>query len=54
VNKCGFQIVDFYNEHGSDPQLHRNGCEADKPLMDDDDFFKFEKVGCPPLGLKMK
>lgn len=45
VNKCGFQIVEFYNEHHSDPRMqHDDGHEGDKPLPGGDDFFRFEKV----------
>ncbi|MGI6833755.1 GNAT family N-acetyltransferase [Bacillus paralicheniformis] len=44
VNKCGFHIVEFYNEHHSDPHMHRNGREDDKPLPNDDDFFRFVKI----------
>lgn len=44
VNKCGFKIVEFYNEHHSDPHMHRNGLEDEKKLPSGDDFFRFEKV----------
>lgn len=44
VNKCGFHIVEFFNEHHSEPHLHHNGQETDKPLPGGDDFFRFEKV----------
>jgi GNAT superfamily N-acetyltransferase len=44
VNKCGFQIVEFYNEHHSDPHMHHNGHEDDDPLPGDDDFFRLVKV----------
>ncbi|MBW4885565.1 MAG: GNAT family N-acetyltransferase, partial [Bacillus sp. (in: Bacteria)] len=28
----------------SDPHMHRNGREDDKPLPNDDDFFRFVKI----------
>lgn len=39
VNRCGFHIVEFFNEKHPDPQDHHNG--------DGDDFdgmFRFEKI----------
>lgn len=44
VNKCGFQIVAFFNEHHSEPYLHNNGRDFEMPLPGVDDFFRFEKV----------
>ncbi len=44
VNKCGFQIVEFYNKYHSDPHTHRNGRQDDNSIPDEDGFFRFEKV----------
>lgn len=40
VNKCGFHIVEFYNEHHPDP--HESDMGED--ISDGDGFFRFEKV----------
>lgn len=44
VNKCGFHIVEFYNEHHPDPHERYDGCEEDGILPGEDAFFRFEKV----------
>ncbi|PAF31380.1 GNAT family N-acetyltransferase [Paenibacillus sp. 7516] len=44
VNKCGFQIVEFYNKYHPEPHMHRDECEDNNPLLEDEDFFRFEKV----------
>lgn len=44
VNKCGFHIVEFYNEHHPDPRMHHTEDEHDDPLPGMDGFFKFQKV----------
>lgn len=46
VNKCGFQIVEFYNKYHADPHEHEHGHEdGDESLFPgDEDFFRFEKV----------
>lgn len=44
VNKCGFQIVEFYNKYHSDPHnMHHHGSEDDNPQPGGDDFFRFVK-----------
>jgi GNAT superfamily N-acetyltransferase len=35
VNRCGFHIVEFYNEHHPDPNEHNDP---------EDEFFRFEKI----------
>lgn len=44
VNKCGFHIVEFYNEHHPDPHERRDGREEGQMLQDENAFFRFEKV----------
>lgn len=44
VNKCGFHIVEFYNEHHPDPRMHDPEDEHDDSLPGMDGFFKFQKV----------
>jgi len=44
VNKCGFHIVEFYNEHHPDPHERQYGCEEDGILPGGDAFFRFDKV----------
>lgn len=44
VNKCGFQIVEFYNEYHSDPHMNLNGRKDDKSLPSGNEFFRFKKV----------
>ncbi|MEV3936823.1 GNAT family N-acetyltransferase [Glycomyces sp. NPDC049804] len=49
VNKCGFHIVEFFNEHHPDPHDPR-GEEAEEDHADEPDgegFFRFEKVMRP-------
>ncbi len=40
VNKCGFHIVEFYNEHHPDPREPDTG----EDIPSGDGFFRFEKV----------
>lgn len=44
VNKCGFQIVEFFNEHHPEPPMHYDEAEDSQPLPGGDEFFRFEKV----------
>lgn len=46
INKCGFHIVEFYNEHHPDPHepSGRGGLKANPHQPFDDGFFRFEKV----------
>ncbi|MBM7865806.1 GNAT family N-acetyltransferase [Heliobacterium gestii] len=39
VNKCGFQIVEYFNKHHPDPHT-----PDDKDVPGGEDFFRFEKV----------
>lgn len=43
VNKCGFRIVEFYNEYHADPHMisDRNG---ECPPSTEDGMFRFEKL----------
>lgn len=40
VNKCGFKIVEYYNEHNPDPHF----SEAEDLSGEDDGMFRFEKI----------
>lgn len=42
VNKCGFHIVEYFNDFHPDP--HRPPLPPDMPEMKDDGFFRFEKI----------
>lgn len=43
VNKCGFKIVEFFNEHHRDPfRAEPTGLDG-KPVPGTDAFFRFEK-----------
>ncbi|GLF91585.1 hypothetical protein Saga11_28440 [Bacillus safensis] len=45
VNKCGFQIVEFYHLHHPDPNAPREAHQGNEPLAPEEfEFFKFEKV----------
>ncbi|MFP7208198.1 GNAT family N-acetyltransferase [Bacillus safensis] len=45
VNKCGFQIVEFYHLHHSDPNAPCEADQGNEPLASEEfEFFKFEKV----------
>ncbi|MGX9291529.1 GNAT family N-acetyltransferase [Bacillus sp. A015] len=45
VNKCGFQIVEFYHLHHPDPNFpHTSDKENDSLAPETFEFFKFEKV----------
>ena len=39
VNKCGFQIVEYFNKHNLDPHT-----PDDEDLLGGEDLFRFEKV----------
>lgn len=43
VNKCGFKITEFWNEHHPDPHMPEDGDERD-PAVGCDEAFYFEKV----------
>ena len=43
VNRLGFHIVEFFNKHHIDPQLH-GGPAGGMPDESGYDFFRFEKV----------
>ena len=43
VNKCGFHIVEFYNEQNPDPYCD-NGHVNEMPESLEDGMFRFEKV----------
>ncbi|MBO3733070.1 GNAT family N-acetyltransferase [Glycomyces niveus] len=49
VNKCGFHIVEFFNEHHPDPHdPHGAAADEDHPEEPDGEgFFRFEKVMRP-------
>ena len=51
VNKCGFHIVEFYNEHNSDPNMNHHELKDDKSLPGGHEFFRFEKVMKSSEGL---
>lgn len=40
VNKCGFQIVEFYNRFNPDPNLPKEKCEGSGP----DEMFRLPKI----------
>lgn len=40
VNKCGFQITEFYNEFNPDPNLPMEDCDDSGP----DEMFRFIKI----------
>ncbi|NBI64701.1 N-acetyltransferase [Clostridiales bacterium] len=43
VNKCGFKITEFLNEHHPDPYLSEGEEESHLPVGGDEAFY-FEKV----------
>lgn len=43
VNKCGFHIVEFFNEHHPEPGPHRPVGESGAQMPGTDAFFRFEK-----------
>ena len=43
VNRCGFQIVEYYHAKNPDPKFDQVQLEADTP-REDSDMFRFEKV----------
>lgn len=44
VNKCGFQIVEFFNAHHMDPHGPLQEKEAGNSTPDIETYFRFEKV----------
>ncbi len=44
VNKCGFHIVEFFNEHHIDPDMSRPENQLGEPVAGTDTYFRFEKV----------
>ena len=44
VNKCGFQIVEFFNRHHPDPHDPETGEEYNYDGEDFDGMFRFEKL----------
>ena len=44
VNKCGFHIVEFYNQYHPDPHMNPSDAEIHDPVPDFDGFFRFEKM----------
>lgn len=44
VNKCGFQIVEFFNRHHPDPHDPETGEENNYDGEDFDGMFRFEKL----------
>lgn len=44
INKCGFHIVEFFNEHHVDPNMPGPEGESEEPMPGTDTYFRFEKV----------
>ncbi len=44
VNKCGFHIVEFYNQHHIDPNIAHSECPDGEPTLGTETFFRFEKA----------
>ncbi len=44
INKCGFHIVEFFNEHHIDPNMPRPENQSAEPVPGTDTYFRFEKV----------
>lgn len=44
VNKCGFQIVEFFNRHHVDPDMPVSVCRDGSPMPGMDEYFRFRKV----------
>jgi hypothetical protein len=44
VNKCGFHIVEFFNQHHMDPHMPCQGCQDGELIPEEDTCFRFEKV----------
>ena len=43
VNKCGFHIVEFFNEHHPDPSHPHGAGEGNEPMGEADYMFRFVK-----------
>ena len=44
INKCGFHIVEFFNEHHIDPNMSGPETQSGEPVPGTDAYFRFEKV----------
>ncbi|MBO4734035.1 MAG: GNAT family N-acetyltransferase [Clostridia bacterium] len=44
VNRCGFHIVEFYNDHHPDPHDPETGVENRFEDEENDGMFRFEKI----------
>lgn len=44
INKCGFHIVEFFNEHHIDPNMSNTKTQFDEPVPGTDTYFRFEKI----------
>lgn len=44
INKCGFHIVEFFNEHHIDPNMAGPETQSGEPVPGTDAYFRFEKV----------
>ncbi len=44
INKCGFHIVEFFNEHHIDPKMSGPETQSGDPVPGTDAYFRFEKV----------
>lgn len=44
INKCGFHIVEFFNEHHIDPNITCSEIHSSEPVLGMDSYFRFEKV----------
>lgn len=44
VNKCGFQIIEFFNKHHIDPNMPCPENSSGELAIGTDAFFRFEKV----------
>lgn len=44
INKCGFHIVEFFNEHHIDPNMTCPETRSGEPVPGTDSYFRFEKV----------
>ena len=44
INKCGFHIVEFYNEHHIDPNMSSPETQSGEPVPGTNAYFRFEKI----------
>ncbi|MCG3729319.1 GNAT family N-acetyltransferase [Vibrio cincinnatiensis] len=47
VNKCGFHIVEFYNQYHPDTNTLEHPTNSEVPISSEESFFRFEKVMTP-------